>query len=95
MHWKVEHACNAQGMQGDSLREAAQQEERRRHLLAKSQEASYTPGTGFNMALMQQKTDKVSVCTQRCVAFSGLVHPSIYIFLATMHQAVTEAPGSL
>ena len=70
-HGQLERALYAQGMQGDSLREAAQQEERRRRLLTKSQEASYTPGTGFNMALMQQKTDKVSACTQRSVATLG------------------------
>lgn len=52
-------------MQGDSLQEAAQQEERRRRLLAKSEEASYTPGTGFNLELMQQKSDRVSACTER------------------------------
>ena len=61
----MEHPLDAQGMEGENLKTAAQQEKRRRRLLAKSQEASYTPGTGFNMALMQQKSDKVAACTQR------------------------------
>ena len=46
---------------------AAQQERRkqRRHLLDKVKQPGYTPGTGFNMAVLQQTSDSVSTCTPR------------------------------
>lgn len=40
-----------------------QRRRRRRHLLTKAHELRYTPGTEFDMSMMQQKSDSVSSCT--------------------------------
>ncbi|BDA48491.1 probable lysyl endopeptidase at N-terminal half [Coccomyxa sp. Obi] len=60
----VRIASVMQGLEG-SLPEAAelQQRRRRRQLLAKSQEVRYTPGTDFDMSLLQRKSDSVASCT--------------------------------
>jgi hypothetical protein len=56
-------------MQGSNLLEAAawqQERRRRRQLLDKVKQEGYTPGTGFNMEVLQQRSDSVEACTSRC-----------------------------
>lgn len=60
--------------------EAAElQRQKRRHLLEKSQEVRYTPGTGFDMSLLQRKSDSVSSCTPSVLCDSkwDLINDSI------------------
>lgn len=40
-----------------------QRRRRRRQLLVKSQELKYTPGTDFDMSVLQRTSDSVSKCT--------------------------------
>ena len=55
-----------QGLPG-SLPEAADLN-RRRRLLGRSEDPGYTPGSGFDMSVLQRKDDIISQCTQsvRC-----------------------------
>lgn len=53
---------------GGTLPEAAAQASRRRKLLLRSQDPGYTPGSGFDMGVLQRRSDTISACTQsvRC-----------------------------
>lgn len=60
-------------MHGNNLIEAAAAElerRRRRRLLDKVKQPGYTPGTGFNMAVLQQKADTITACTPRCLIWN-------------------------
>ena len=69
--WRLQRCSSCfgslQGL-GGTLPEAAAQASRRRKLLLRSQDPGYTPGSGFDMSALQQRSDPVSACTQsvRC-----------------------------
>lgn len=56
-----------------------QRRRRRRQLLRKSTEIRYTPGTDFDLSMMQQKSDSVSSCTPSVLCDSewDLINDSI------------------
>ena len=66
-----------QGLPG-SLPEAADLN-RRRRLLGRSEDPGYTPGSGFDMSVLQRKDDVISQCTQsvRCDDRVGEVDDAI------------------
>jgi hypothetical protein len=52
---------------GTNLPQAAElQRQRRRRLLDRSQNEGYTPGSSFDMSVLQQRSDATAPCTQRC-----------------------------
>lgn len=83
-------AICCQGMQGSNLLEAAAQQQerrrRRRKLLDKVKQEGYTPGTGFNMEVLQQKTDSVAACTSRCASHHSWVAKSCTPSLVLLHD---------
>lgn len=56
--------------------------------MVKSQETKYTPGTGFDMSLLQRKNDSVSSCTSSVLCDSrwDLINDSILDIYAVNPQ---------
>lgn len=84
--YKLEkHRACAQGLPGN-LPEAAEAARRRRKrgLLVKDEEESYTPGTSFNMGAIQQSSDRVSSCTPsvRCDASLDRINDAVVAIYA-------------
>ena len=95
----MSQCLNVQGLPA-ALPQAAEDAQRRRRLLVKAQEATYTPGTGFNMGALQQRTDLTAECTQsaRCdpsverIADAVVAIYAINVKLGAMAMCTGEHP---